>query len=83
MKIKESLITPPVFAFPDYTRPFLLSTDASQTTIGAVLEQVDRKGHVQPSAFFWEGAIGCNIPYLNWSCSPIVTKEKYIKDLTA
>ena len=52
MKIKESLITPPVFAFPDYTCPFLLTTDASQTTISAVLEQVDCKGHVHPIAFF-------------------------------
>ena len=38
--LKKCLITAaPILAFPDYSRPFLLNTDASQEGIGAVLSQ--------------------------------------------
>ena len=33
------LTSPPVVAFPDFTKPFLLHTDASQEGLGAVLYQ--------------------------------------------
>jgi len=42
----------PVLAYPDFNKPFLLTTDASDVAIGAVLEQVDSFGHAHPIAYF-------------------------------
>lgn len=41
--LKHALTNPPVVAFPDFTLPFFLYTDASCSAIGAVLAQ--RQGH--------------------------------------
>ena len=38
--LKNHLISPPVLALPDWSQPFLLDTDASDTDIGGVLSQV-------------------------------------------
>ena len=43
-KLRNLLTTAPVLAFPDYDRPFILDTDASDTGLGAVLSQVDCEG---------------------------------------
>lgn len=37
--LKEALVSPPVLRFPDWTRPFVLRTDASLQGLGAVLCQ--------------------------------------------
>jgi transposase InsO family protein len=37
--LKQSLVTAPVLALPDYSRPFCIETDASSIGIGAVLTQ--------------------------------------------
>ncbi|PNF18074.1 hypothetical protein B7P43_G03322 [Cryptotermes secundus] len=37
--LKELLITEPLLQYPDFTRPFVLTTDASNEAIGAVLSQ--------------------------------------------
>ncbi|KAI8506729.1 hypothetical protein Bbelb_151700 [Branchiostoma belcheri] len=37
--LKHQLTSPPILAFPDFTREFTLATDASNTGIGAVLTQ--------------------------------------------
>ena len=42
--LKQAGMTTPILAFADYTKPFLLETDASKDGLGAVLsqKQVDR-----------------------------------------
>lgn len=40
IKLKQTLISAPVLVHPDFTEPFLLQTDASLLSIGAVLSQV-------------------------------------------
>ena len=38
-RLRQRLVIAPVLAFPDFTRTFILDTDASDTRIGAVLSQ--------------------------------------------
>lgn len=46
-KIKELLTSPPILAYPDYQKPFVLHTDASMDGLGAVLcQEIDGKERV-------------------------------------
>ena len=49
--LKTHLTTSPVLAFPDFQRPFLLDTDASDLAIGGVLSQVNDSGKEQVIAY--------------------------------
>ena len=51
-RIKEKLINAPVLAYPDYDKPFIITTDASKIAIGAVIEQADDKGNLHPIEYF-------------------------------
>jgi len=37
--LKNALCQEPILQYPDFTKPFLLTTDASKTAIGAILSQ--------------------------------------------
>ena len=49
--LKQCLITAPVLAYPNYRKPFILDTDASDAGIGAVLSQIDDNGREQVIAY--------------------------------
>ena len=42
--VKDYLISPPILAMPDLTKPFILDTNACEVGIGAVLSQCDPDG---------------------------------------
>ena len=42
--IRQKLISPPILAFPNFSKPFILDTDASDVGIGAVLSQIQDDG---------------------------------------
>ena len=50
MKLKAALASSPVLRLPDFRRQFVISTDASDVALGAILEQVFGHG-LQPVAF--------------------------------
>ena len=43
-KLQQQLVSPPILAFSDYQKPFILDTDASNLGISAVLLQVHDDG---------------------------------------
>lgn len=50
--LKRSLTTAPVLVHPDYSRPFIVQCDASNSGIGAVLCQIDAEGFERPIYFY-------------------------------
>ena len=50
-QLKQACMNSPVLAFADYTRDFLLETDASKEGLGAVLCQKQEDGWLHPVAY--------------------------------
>ena len=50
--LKHHLCSSPVLQNPDFDRPFVLQTDASDRSVGAVLSQVDGAGEEHPVTFY-------------------------------
>jgi len=46
-ELKKNLMTPPILARPDFSKPFIMHTDASTLGVGAILGQKDDKGREQ------------------------------------
>lgn len=51
VELIDLLVSPPVMAFPDFQKPFLLHTDASGEGLGAILYQRGDKGHLNVIAY--------------------------------
>ncbi|CAM4638113.1 unnamed protein product, partial [Caretta caretta] len=49
--LKEALVSGPVLANPDFDKPFVVFTDASDTGLGAVLMREDEKGERHPIVY--------------------------------
>ena len=49
--LRVALTSAPILAYPDYTRPFILDTDASNSGIGGVLSQRDADGEEKVIAY--------------------------------
>ena len=50
-KLKELLTSAPLLRYPEFTKPFILETDASGDGLGAVLAQRQEDGSVRPIAY--------------------------------
>ena len=50
-ELKRLLTNAPPLVFPDFTKPFVLETDASGTGLGAVLAQKQEDGSIHPIAY--------------------------------
>ena len=50
-ELKQACMQSPVLAFADYTKDFLLETDASKEGLGAVLSQKQEDGCFHPVAY--------------------------------
>ena len=51
-KLKELLCSSPILQSPDFARPFILQTDASDRGVGAVLTQRDDSGQEHPVCYY-------------------------------
>ena len=49
--LKQRLLSAPILVYPDFQKPFIISTDASDQAIGYVLGQRDQQGHEQAIAY--------------------------------
>ena len=49
--LRQGLCSAPILAFPNFTKPFVLDTDASNTGIGGVLSQLDEAGNERVVAY--------------------------------
>ena len=49
--LKQACMTTPILAFADYTKDFLLETDASKEGLGVVLSQKQADGQYHPVAY--------------------------------
>ena len=51
VRLKELITSTPVLAYPDFTKPFLVKTDACTKGLGAVLYQAQADGTVRPICY--------------------------------
>ena len=62
--IKAALTTAPILAYPDFSRQFILYTDASNQAIGYILGQKDEQGKETVIAYGGRALPGAELRYL-------------------
>ncbi|KAH9292852.1 hypothetical protein KI387_041962, partial [Taxus chinensis] len=50
-QLKEALVSSPVLKNPDWSKPFIVYTDASDAALGSTLSQKDENGNEHPIYF--------------------------------
>ena len=82
-ELKRALTNAPILAFPDYSAPFVLYTDASGTGIGAVLMQQDARGknHVLAYASRTLNTAESNYSVTHLETLAVVWSLKHFRDI--
>ena len=62
-QLKDTLIKSPVLAYPDFTKSFILETDASIKGLGAVLSQPQQDNQLHPVAYASRSLCGAEKRY--------------------
>eukprot|EP00736_Rhodelphis_marinus_P009256 Rmarinus@m.9834 len=77
LAIKVALTRAPVLAMPDYSKPFIVTTDASQYAVGAVLSQVvtDSYGNKSERPIAHEARV-LSTAEQNYGISPVRVKQR-------
>ena len=63
IELKEVFTHAPILVTPDWTKPFILQTDASAFGLGYVLSQMDGTGEEHPIAFASKKLLQCERNY--------------------
>ena len=81
--LKHALVNAPVLAFPDYSKPFLLCTDASGIGLGAVLMQSDDDGKKRVIAYASRllNSAEKNYSVTHWEALAVVWALKHFRDI--
>lgn len=69
-QLKSCLTNPPVLAYPDFSQPFIITTDASKYACGAVLSQII-DGQDRPIAF-------ASKPFSKGECNKITMEQELL-----
>ena len=79
--LKKRLMEAPILQYPDFTRPFVLYTDASGTGLGAVLSQIDDEKRERVIAYASRSLnqAECNYGITDQECLAVVWAIKHFE----